>query len=422
MALIVQKHGGTSVADVDKVKRVAEHVRRSREAGDEVVAVVSAMGGTTDSLLSLANQLSDDPAARELDALVSTGECVSAAALAIALGHLGVPARSLTGDEAGVVTDDSHGRATVIGVEPARLKAELAAGRVPVVAGFQGRSRTTGDRTTLGRGGSDTTAVALAAALGADSCEICSDVDGVFTADPRRVPGAVRIPVVPYPEMAELAACGARVLALPAVEYAWRHEVAVRMLYSAGGDGVGSWVGRRPGTPAGETEDHEVTGIAHQDPLLSCYVEDIAPDEVARLMAGLAVESVEPIMVRYGRVDIPSCCTGVSFVVPHVAAARVRQVLGGREALWGPAPLGRISVVRRGIGRDLAQPQRLLGALRLAAVPVDDLEVTGGRISVLCRSGHLDRALAAVHDEFVGAASATHRRDGAPVAAGRSRG
>ncbi|MFC5720680.1 aspartate kinase [Streptomyces gamaensis] len=238
MTLIVQKYGGSSVADADRLQRVAARVAGTREDGHDVVVVVSAMGRSTDELLGLAARISPSPPARETDMLLSAGERVSSALLAMALDALGIPARSLTGAQAGVRTTPEYGRARVVGVTPDRVRAALAAGVVPVVAGFQGRA---GDAeiTTLGRGGSDTTAVALAAALDADLCEICTDVDGVYTADPRLVPGARRYERIGYTAMRRLAAGGAQVLAAGSVEYAQRHRVPVRVRASHGaGDGT----------------------------------------------------------------------------------------------------------------------------------------------------------------------------------------
>ena len=222
MALIVQKYGGSSVADAERIKRVAERIVAARKAGNEVVVVVSAMGDTTDELLDLAHQVSPVPPGRELDMLLTAGERISMALLAMAIHNLGYEARSYTGSQAGVITTSAHGRARIIDVTPGRLRNALDEGAIAIVAGFQGVAQDTKDITTLGRGGSDTTAVALAAALNADVCEIYTDVDGVFTADPRIVPNARHIKQITYEEMLELAACGAKVLMLRCVEYARR--------------------------------------------------------------------------------------------------------------------------------------------------------------------------------------------------------
>src|SRR6201996_8281956 len=229
MALVVQKYGGSSVADAEGIKRVAKRIVATKQAGNQVVVVVSAMGDTTDELLDLANQVSPAPPGRELDMLLTSGERISMALLAMAIASLGMEGRSFTGSQAGVITDDVHGFARIIDVTPGRISSALDEGAIPIVAGFQGVSQNTKDITTLGRGGSDTTAVALAAALHADVCEIYTDVDGVYTADPRIVPNARRLSTVTYEEMLELAACGAKILHLRSVEYGRRYDVPIHV-------------------------------------------------------------------------------------------------------------------------------------------------------------------------------------------------
>src|SRR5213082_3162089 len=239
MSLVVQKYGCSSASATEKIKRVAQRIVDARRAGDDVVVVVSAMGDTTDELLDLAQQISPVPPPRELDMLLTSGERISMALLAMAIANLGASARSFTGSQAGVITDSSHGRARIIDVTPGRITEALSAGHIAIVAGFQGVSQDTKDITTLGRGGSDTTAVALAAALGADVCEIYTDVDGIFTADPRIVPTARKLHELSYEEMLELAACGAKVLMLRCVEYARRYRMPIH---------VRSSYSNRPGT------------------------------------------------------------------------------------------------------------------------------------------------------------------------------
>jgi len=260
VGLVVQKYGGSSVADAERIKRVAERIVATRKAGHDVVVVVSAMGDTTDELLDLANQVTPLPPGRELDMLLTAGERISMALLAMAISALGFEARSFTGSQAGVLTTSTHGKARIIDVTPGRIRGAVDEGAVAIVAGFQGVSQDTKDITTLGRGGSDTTAVALAAALDAEVCEIYTDVDGVYTADPRVVPNARRLATVTYEEMLELAACGAKVLMLRCVEYARRNgmPVHVRSSYS-----------NKPGTlVTGSMEDLPVeqaiiSGVAH---------------------------------------------------------------------------------------------------------------------------------------------------------------
>ena len=241
MGIVVQKYGGSSVADATSIKRVAQRIVATKKAGHDVVVVVSAMGDTTDELIDLANQVAPLPPGRELDMLLTAGERISMAVLAMAIGTLGQEARSFTGSQAGVITDSEHGRAKIIDVTPGRIEAALAEGAVAIVAGFQGVSQTTKDITTLGRGGSDTTAVALAAALHADVCEIYTDVDGIFTADPRIVPDARQIPRISYEEMLEMAANGAKILHLRCVEYARRNDMPIHVR-SSFSDKTGTWV------------------------------------------------------------------------------------------------------------------------------------------------------------------------------------
>src|SRR6266702_3962522 len=248
VSLVVQKYGGSSVADAESIKRVAKRIVATKRAGNQVVVVVSAMGDTTDELMDLANGVSPAPPGRELDMLLTSGERISMALLAMAIATLGMEARSFTGSQAGVITDDVHGRARIIDVTPGRISSAIAEGAIPIVAGFQGVSQNHKDITTLGRGRSDTTAVALAAALTADVCEIYTDVDGVFTADPRIVPTARRIPLISYEEMLEMAACGARILHLRCVEYARRYGMRIH---------VRSSFSNRPGTCVRERTEEE---------------------------------------------------------------------------------------------------------------------------------------------------------------------
>ncbi len=273
MGLVVQKYGGSSVSSAERIKRVAERIVATKKAGDDVVVVVSAMGDTTDELRDLANQVTPTPPGRELDMLLTAGERISMALLAMAIHSLGSQARSFTGSQAGVLTTSKHGKARIIDITPGRISAALSAGSIAIVAGFQGIAQDTKDITTLGRGGSDTTAVALAAALKADVCEIYTDVDGVYSADPRIVPTARHLAEVTYEEMLELAACGAKVLHLPSVEYARRNQIPVH---------VRSSYSDRPGTMVtGSIEDlpmekkqsssaSHTTAVKARSPWLGC--------------------------------------------------------------------------------------------------------------------------------------------------------
>lgn len=254
MGIVVQKYGGSSVADADGIKRVAQRIVAAKKDGNDVVVVVSAMGDTTDELIDLAEQVSPLPPPRELDMLLTAGERISMALLAMAVGNLGFEARSFTGSQAGVITDGSHGQAKIIDVTPGRISKALEAGAVAIVAGFQGVSQDTKDITTLGRGGSDTTAVALAAALDAEVCEIYSDVDGVFTADPRIVASAQKRDWVSYEEMLEMAACGAKILHLRCVEYARRFDLPIHVR-SSFSNLPGTWI---CATPASQQSHEEL--------------------------------------------------------------------------------------------------------------------------------------------------------------------
>src|SRR5438445_1480864 len=294
MALVVQKYGGSSVGDAGKIKRVAQRIVDARRGGYDVVVVVSAMGDTTDNLLDLAQQVSPLPPPRELDMLLTSGERISMALLAMAIANLGASARSFTGSQAGVITDSVHGRARIIDVTPGRISEALAAGHIAIVAGFQGVSQDTKDITTLGRGGSDTTAVALAAALAAEVCEIYTDVDGVFTADPRVVPQARKLHAVSYEEMLELAACGAKVLQLRSVEYARGHGVRIRVR-SSFTDEPGTWVVEEDV----RMEQAIISGVAADDSESKVTIEDVPdrPGIAAAIFRALADDGANVDMI-----------------------------------------------------------------------------------------------------------------------------
>ena len=325
MSLVVQKYGGSSVADAESVKRVARRIVEYRKAGHDVVVVVSAMGDSTDDLIDLAQQVSPIPPARELDMLLTAGERISMAVLAMAIANLGSQAQSFTGSQAGVITDESFGKARIIDVTPGRIRSALDDGNVAIVAGFQGVSQTTKNITTLGRGGSDTTAVALAAALDADVCEIYSDVDGVFTADPRIVPSARKIDRINYEEMLEMAASGAKILMLRCVEYARRYGVPVHVR-SSFSQHQGTWVTDDPipaafRTSTPETEESMeqaiISGVAHdrsEAKLTIVGVPDVPGKaaEIFRTVAGQEIDIdmiVQNISTRDpGRTDISFTC------------------------------------------------------------------------------------------------------------------
>ena len=331
MGIVVQKYGGSSVADAEGVKRVAQRIVDAKRAGNDVVVVVSAMGDTTDELIDLAEQVSPLPPPRELDMLLTAGERISMALLAMAVGNLGFEARSFTGSQAGVITDSAHGKAKIIDVTPGRIEAALAEGAIAIVAGFQGVSQDSKDITTLGRGGSDTTAVALAAALEADVCEIYTDVDGVFTADPRIVPMARKRSHISYEEMLEMAACGAKILHLRCVEYARRYDMPIH---------VRSSFSKLEGTRISHLEESEsmeqaiIAGVAHDRSEAKITVVGV-PDKVgeaARIFEALADAQVNLDMIVQNVSAASTNLTDISFSLPRSdgQTARCRRCRGSR--------------------------------------------------------------------------------------------
>ncbi|MBO4269231.1 aspartate kinase [Microbispora triticiradicis] len=417
MALIVQKYGGTSVATPEKVFEAARQILAARADGHEVVAVVSAMGGTTDRLLQLASSVSDRPDPAQLDALLSTGEAVSAALLSMALNRQGAPSRSFSGAQAGIRTDDRHGRATIQQVDPRRLKEDLRKGAIPVVAGFQGEAGAGGPCTTLGRGGSDTTGVALAAALGADHCEIVTDVAGVYTADPRKVDGARRHTTLLYEEMAELAVSGAKVLAADSVDYARTHGVDLKVRSNHTACGPETWVGYRrratamavsgdSWTPAALDEVPAIAGVATKTGLVRCVLRQITADHAVRILRGLAEREIEVELRRYGSLGTEDA-GDLAITLPAESVEEARALLaeadrGSRldEVHW-TSNLARLSVVGLGIGQLPGSPLRLLEALRSVGAARTDLLVTSNRLSVLTGESGLAEATQSVHDTFV---------------------
>ncbi|OBI53692.1 aspartate kinase, partial [Mycobacterium kyorinense] len=334
MALVVQKYGGSSVADADSIRRVAERIVETKKQGNDVVVVVSAMGDTTDDLLELAQQVCPAPPARELDMLLTAGERISNALVAMAIESLGSQARSFTGSQAGVITTGAHGRAKIIDVTPARLQSALDEGKVVLVAGFQGVSQDTKDVTTLGRGGSDTTAVALAAALNADVCEIYTDVDGIFSADPRIVPNAQHLKTVTFEEMLELAACGAKVLMLRCVEYARRYHLPVH---------VRSSYTDKPGTIVSGSikdipmEDALLTGVAHDKSEAKVTVVGIPdlPGYAARIFRAVADADINIDMVLQNVSKIEDGKTDITFTCPRDNGPAAVQKLESLKAEIG---------------------------------------------------------------------------------------
>jgi aspartate kinase len=405
MSLIVQKFGGSSVADAESIKRVAKRIVETRKAGHEVVVVVSAMGDTTDDLLDLAEQVVPVPSGRELDMLLTAGERISMALLAMAIKSLGVEARSYTGSQAGMITDAQHGSARIVDVAPKRVREALDSGAVAIVAGFQGFNRGTGDITTLGRGGSDTTAVALAAALGAEVCEIYTDVDGVFTADPRVVPSAKKIDVITSEEMLELAAAGAKVLYIRAVEYARRHGVTLHVR-SSFNNNEGTLV---VNPKDGETmEEPIITGVAadlSEAKITVVGVPDI-PGKAAQIFTIVAGTNANIDMIVQNVSTASTGRTDISFTLPKLDAQGVMTALTaaqgavGFDSLQHDDQIGKLAVVGAGMRTNAGVSAKLFTALYEAGINIEMISTSEIRISVVTRADTVNDAMRVVHTAF----------------------
>jgi aspartate kinase len=413
VALVVQKYGGSSVADADGIKRVAQRIVATRKAGNSVVVVVSAMGDTTDDLRDLANQVSPLPPGRELDMLLTAGERISMALLAMAIANLGLEGRSFTGSQAGIITDATHGRARIIDVTPGRISSALEDGAIPIVAGFQGVSQTSKDITTMGRGASDTTAVALAAALGADFCEIYTDVDGVFTADPRIVPAARRIPAISYEEMLEMAACGAKVLMLRCVEYARRYSIPIHVRSSFSNQ-EGTWVrDAMPPDTSQETRDSDmeqaiISGVAHDRSEAKVTVVGV-PDKVgeaARIFRAVAGASINIDMIVQNVSAAATGRTDISFTLPRedgqtaMATLRALQDEVGFSSLLYDDQIGKISLIGAGMRSHPGVSATFFGALAEAGVNIEMISTSEIRISVVVDEKDVNLAVDATHSAF----------------------
>ena len=408
MALVVQKYGGSSVADADGIKRVAQRIMVTRKAGHAVVVVVSAMGDSTDALHDLARQVSPLPPARELDMLLTSGERISMALLAMAIANLGLSARSFTGSQAGVITDDVHGRARIIDVTPGRISGALADGAIPIVAGFQGVSANGKDITTLGRGGSDTTAVALAVALKADVCEIYTDVDGIFTADPRIVPTARRIPAITYEEMLEMAASGAKVLQLRCVEYARRYAVPIHVR-SSFSNRAGTWVKDEQREVEGPgMEQAIISGVAHDRSEAKVTVAGV-PDVVgqaAKIFRVIATAGINIDMIVQNISAAATGLTDISFTLPRddgeaaLAALRAVQQEIRFENLLYDDRIGKVSLVGAGMRSHPGVTATFFGALAEAGVNIEMISTSEIRISVVVDENEVDAAVTATHRAF----------------------
>lgn len=412
MALIVQKYGGSSVADAESIKRVAKRIVDTRRAGHDVVVAVSAMGDTTDELLDLAHQVAPIPAPRELDMLLSSGERISMALLAMTIHSMGFEARSFTGSQAGMITDSHHGSARIVDVTPVRVREALDEGAIVIVAGFQGFNRDTRDITTLGRGGSDTTAVALAAALNADVCEIYSDVDGIFTADPRVVPNARKLTAISSEEMLELAANGAKVLYIRAVEFARRHGVLIhaRSTFSSN---EGTYV-----LGEGQKPPHYIEGADMEEPIVAGVATDLGqakitvtgvpdvPGKAAEIFKIVAKSGANVDMIVQNVSAAATNRTDISFTVPKSDAAVAMRALAadqnevGFQNLVHDDQIGKLSVVGAGMRVHSGVSATLFEALSVAGVNIEMISTSEIRISVVLRADDIVAAAKAVHTAY----------------------
>ncbi|MEY9843077.1 aspartate kinase [Streptacidiphilus sp. MAP5-3] len=411
MGLVVQKYGGSSVADAEGIKRVARRIVDTKKAGHEVVVVVSAMGDTTDELIDLAEQVSPFPAGRELDMLLTSGERISMALLAMAIKTLGHEAQSFTGSQAGVITDSVHNKARIIDVTPGRIRAALDHGNIAIVAGFQGVSQDSKDITTLGRGGSDTTAVALAAALDAEVCEIYTDVDGVFTADPRVVKKARKIDWIAFDDMLELASSGSKVLLARCVEYARRYDMPIHVRSSFSGL-TGTWVSNKQLTkPEGGESDMEqaiISGVAHDTSEAKVTVVGVPdkPGEAARIFRAVADAEINIDMVVQNVSAASTGLTDISFTAPKnegrkaiEALERVQEGIGF-ESLRYDDQIGKISLVGAGMRSHPGVTATFFEALSASGVNIELISTSEIRISVVTRAEDVTAAVQAVHSAF----------------------
>jgi aspartate kinase len=401
----VQKYGGSSVADAESIKRVAQRIANTKRDGHDVAVVVSAMGDTTDELIDLANQVSPLPPARELDMLLTSGERISMALLAMAIANLGHEARSFTGSQAGVITDGSHGKARIIDVTPGRIRGALDDGLIAIVAGFQGVSQDSKDVTTLGRGGSDTTAVALAAALGADVCEIYTDVDGIFTADPRIVPAARRIPDISYEEMMEMAACGAKILHLRCVEYARRYGMPIHVR-SSFSHKTGTWV--KSSIEGSTMEQAIISGVAHDRSEAKITVVGV-PDKVgeaATIFQTLADAEINIDMIVQNISAAATSRTDISFTLPRTDGQTAMAALNkikeriGFDSLRYDDQIGKVSLIGAGMRSHPGVTAKFFSSIADAGVNIEMISTSEIRISVVVDQDDVDSAVTAAHRAF----------------------
>ncbi|MEV8214374.1 aspartate kinase [Leifsonia sp. NPDC077715] len=412
MALIVQKFGGSSVATAESIKRVAKRIVETRKAGNEVVVAVSAMGDTTDELIDLAHEVTPIPEPRELDMLLTAGERISMALLAMAIKSMGYDARSFTGSQAGMITDAQHGSARIVDVTPGRIQDALNEGAIAIVAGFQGFSRESRDITTLGRGGSDTTAVALAAALSAEVCEIYTDVDGVFTSDPRQVPLARKIDRITSEEMLELAAAGAKVLHIRAVEYARRHNVTLHVR-SSFSNKEGTYVLNEAAAAAAAQKDGTV-----EEPIISGVATDLSeakitvvgvpdvPGKAAQIFKIVAKANANVDMIVQNVSAAATSLTDISFTLPKSEGQRVLTALTaekdevGYQSLQYDDQIGKLALVGAGMRTNSGVSAKLFEALYDAGINIEMISTSEIRISVVTRADTVAEAARVVHTAF----------------------
>ena len=421
MALIVQKYGGSSVSDVEAIKRVAKRIVETRNAGHKLVVVVSAMGDTTDELLDTAAQITDNAPEREMDILLTAGERISMSLLSMAINELGVPAQAFTGAQAGIHTTSAYGRAQITGMVPERVARSISEGQVAIVAGFQGISDDD-DVTTLGRGGSDTTAVALAAALHADVCEIYTDVDGLFSADPRIVPKAHRLRSISTEETLELAAHGAKILHLRAVEFARRYKVPLHVR-SSFSEKEGTWISDRPASPAlkglvpdaafldpkeGKMEQPIISGIAHDRGQNKITVAGVPnhPGRAAMVFQTIAAAGANIDMIVQNIPVADPTRANITFTIPEAdaqvaldALESAKEEIGFKEVRYNPN-IGKLSLVGTGMRTNPGVAARLFAALSEAGINIDLISSSEIRLSIVTKLDDLDRAVAVVHSAF----------------------
>ena len=407
MGIVVQKYGGSSLSDAASVKRVARRIVEAKKTGNDVVVVVSAMGDTTDDLIDLAEQVSPRPPAREMDMLLTAGERISMAVVSMAINDLGFSARSFTGSQAGVITDAVHGKAKIIDVTPGRVTQAIGEGHIVIVAGFQGVSADTKEITTLGRGGSDTTAVALAAALEADVCEIYTDVDGVFTADPRIVPAAHKLDRVSYEEMLEMAASGAKILHLRCVEYARRYDIPIHVR-SSFSKLEGTWIADTVDTKEEAMENAIIAGVAHDRSEAKITVVGV-PDKVgeaARIFETLAGVEVNIDMVVQNVSAASTGLTDISFTLPRAdgqtamgALARLQQEIGYEKLIFDDQ-VGKVSLIGAGMRSHPGVAAKMFRTLADKGINLQMISTSPIKISCMISRDEIPDAVRELHEAF----------------------